>query len=68
MKKITLLLFLLATASLLFAQTRHPYYGGGKHTTSHGGTYAGSTKGSSHKGGHYVNSKTYDTYGKHKRK
>jgi len=45
---------------------RHPYYGGGRHITSHGGYYAGGS-GSSHKGGHYVNRNTYNTYGRHKR-
>lgn len=42
-----------------------PYYGGGKHTTSHGGTYP-SGVGSSHKGGHYVNPNTGNHYGRHK--
>ena len=42
------------------------YYGGGKHTTSHGGHYSGATKGSSHKGGHYRNVRTGNHYGKHK--
>lgn len=42
-----------------------PSYGGGKHTSSHGGHYQ-SGKGSSHKGGAYRNSRTSDQYGKHK--
>ncbi len=42
-----------------------PYYGGGHHTTSHGGHYAGG-HGSSHKGGHYVNPRTGNHYGRHK--
>ena len=39
---------------------------GGKHTDSHGGHYVGGSSGSSHRGGHYQNSKTHDEYGKHK--
>jgi hypothetical protein len=37
-------------------------YGGGKHTTSHGGHYQGGS-GKSHQGGHYKNDKTDDQYG-----
>jgi hypothetical protein len=40
------------------------YYGGGKHTTSHGGTFVGGT-GSSHKGGTYSNPSSNDRYGIH---
>jgi hypothetical protein len=40
-------------------------YGGGHHTTSHGGTYMGSS-GSSHKGGSYRNYSTGNQYGTHK--
>jgi hypothetical protein len=43
-----------------------PYYGGGKHTGSHGGHYSGGSGGSSHKGGHYQNPRTNNEYGKHK--
>ena len=43
-----------------------PYYGGGKHTESHGGTYQGGTGGSSHKGGTYSNPNTSNQYGTHK--
>lgn len=39
-------------------------YGGGHHTTSHGGSYAGGT-GSSHRGGSYINSRTGNRYGTH---
>ncbi|WP_149425960.1 hypothetical protein [Oryzomicrobium terrae] len=42
-----------------------PHYGGGSHTTSHGGHYAGG-KGSSHKGGAYKNTSSRNQYGKHK--
>lgn len=40
-------------------------YGGGHHTTSHGGHYAGGS-GKSHKGGRYANTRTGNRYGKHK--
>ena len=40
-------------------------YGGGAHTSSHGGTYKGG-QGSSHRGGSYKNSRTADSYGTHK--
>src|SRR4051812_19749270 len=39
-----------------------PYYGGGTHTESHGGTYQGGSTGSSHKGGTYVNPNTSNQY------
>ena len=42
-----------------------PYYGGGKHSESHGGTYSGG-QGSSHKGGSYKNPSLGNQYGKHK--
>ncbi|HEX2543291.1 MAG TPA: hypothetical protein VHL79_00335 [Ramlibacter sp.] len=42
-----------------------PSYGGGKHTSSHGGHYQGG-KGSSHKGGDYRNTRSGDRYGKHR--
>ena len=45
--------------------SERPYYGGGHHTTSHGGHYTGG-HGSAHKGGHYVNPKTANHYGIHK--
>jgi len=41
------------------------HYGGGHHTSSHGGHYA-SGRGSSHKGGSYRNSRTGNRYGRHK--
>lgn len=41
-----------------------PYYGGGTHTTSHGGTYIGGN-GSSHKGGTYSNPSSNNRYGIH---
>lgn len=40
-------------------------YGGGHHTSSHGGTYKGG-QGSSHRGGEYKNTRTSNSYGKHK--
>jgi hypothetical protein len=42
-----------------------PYYGGGKHTTSHGGQYRGATN-SHHKNGHYNNWRSGNRYGVHK--
>jgi hypothetical protein len=42
-----------------------PYYGGGHHTQSHGGTYRNG-HGSSHRGGHYKNPRSVDRYGRHK--
>jgi len=47
------------------APTR-PYYGGGKHTESHGGTYRGSYAGSTHKNGHYTSPNGTRRYGRHK--
>jgi len=41
-----------------------PYYGGGKHTTSHGGQYPGATN-SHHRNGHYQNWRTANRYGVH---
>lgn len=71
-----LVAFVLASALAIpaFAQHRSSHsssstriiYGGGKHTTSHGGAYLGGSSGSSHKGGHYKNSATGNHYGKHK--
>ena len=42
------------------------YYGGGQHTTSHGGTYRGGQGGSNHKGGHYQGPTGTHQYGRHK--
>jgi hypothetical protein len=39
-------------------------YGGGHHTTSHGGTFVGGF-GSSHRGGSYRNFRTGNQYGTH---
>jgi hypothetical protein len=41
-------------------------YGGGHHTSSHGGHYSGSYSGSSHRGGSYHNVRTSNRYGRHK--
>jgi hypothetical protein len=41
------------------------YYGGGHHTYSHGGYYGGGV-GSSHRGGHYINPRTGNRYGRHR--
>ncbi|MEO8761709.1 MAG: hypothetical protein ABI388_09735 [Bacteroidia bacterium] len=70
MKKSIIFLGLSLIISLCFSQAApksHPNYGGGKHTESHGGTYKGASSGSSHKGGKYKNSKTNNTYGRHKK-
>jgi hypothetical protein len=42
-----------------------PYYGGGNHTTPHGGHFDGETN-SHHKGGHYTNPRSNNQYGVHK--
>jgi hypothetical protein len=42
-----------------------PYYGGGKHTTSHGGQYPGAIN-SHHRNGHYQNWRSANRYGVHK--
>ena len=48
------------------SHSSRPYYGGGKHTESHGGQYRGSTN-PNHKNGHYRSPVTgQDQYGKHK--
>lgn len=41
-----------------------PYYGGGHHTSSHGGSYG--VSGSSHRGGHYTSATGSHHYGRHK--
>jgi hypothetical protein len=48
------------------SHSSRPYYGGGKHTESHGGQFPGSTN-EHHKNGHYRSPVTgQDQYGKHK--
>jgi len=61
------LMFLLTFAPLNAQDrsTSRPYYGGGKHSKSHGGHYQGE-KNSHHKGGQYKNPRSHDRYGKHK--
>jgi hypothetical protein len=68
----SILVFVLLLTSLGFAKSSShvhssagPYYGGGHHAESHEGRYSGGT-GSSHKGGHYQNSRTGNRYGHHK--
>jgi hypothetical protein len=46
------------------ATTSRPYYGGGHHTESHGGSYG--VSGSSHRGGHYRSTTGSHHYGRHK--
>jgi hypothetical protein len=65
MKQLVIMLVFSLVAQITIAGGAHPHYGGGHHTSSHGGTYKGTNK-SSHKGGHYANSKTHNTYGTHK--
>lgn len=69
MKTISLALILAVglVSSPLYAKGSggRPHYGGGKHTTSHGGHYSNGG-GSSHKGGTYKNERTDDRYGTHK--
>lgn len=67
MNKFILALVLGLFTLISFGQTKHPNYGGGHHTKSHGGRYVGGS-GAHHKGGHYVNPRTSNTYGRHKRK
>lgn len=67
MKKLMLFTVTMFITGMSFGQTRHPYYGGGHHTKSHEGYYAGSTN-AHHKGWQYRNSKTVNTYGRHKRR
>jgi hypothetical protein len=71
MRKIAILAaFLAALGSAADARgsrgASHPYYGGGHHTVIHGGHYSGSRSGSSHRGGHYVNPRTANRYGRHR--
>ena len=47
-----------------FRSGRH-YYGGGHHTSSHGGRFI-SGRGSSHKGGHYSHPTHGRRYGRHR--
>jgi hypothetical protein len=66
MKQIAALLVLLCTMTFLSAAyAGTPYYGGGKHTTSHGGQYPGATN-SHHRDGHYSNWQSGNRYGVHK--
>lgn len=63
-------LFALAAASIAEARGGggrggRVSYGGGHHTSSHGGSYM-SGQGSSHKGGSYNNARTGNSYGTHK--
>jgi hypothetical protein len=63
-----MMIFAISSADLSFAGGKgggRVYYGGGRHTTSHGGIFVGGS-GSSHKGGTYVNARTGNLYGKHK--
>lgn len=65
MKTISLALVLVVGCAPLTLYAGGPHYGGGKHTSSHGGHYSKGS-GSSHKGGKYKNGSTSDQYGHHK--
>jgi len=62
---ITAVAVALLVAPLAQAHSR-TYYGGGHHTSSHGGHYSDAHSGSSHKGGHYHNARTSNHYGRHR--
>ncbi len=49
-----------------YRSSTRPYYGGGHHTASHNGHYQGETNSTTHKGGHYTNPRTGNSYGRHK--
>ena len=66
----------LMSAPVVYASSHHygshprptssrPYYGGGHHTTSHGGSDPGSVN-PYHRVGHYVNPRSSNRYGVHK--
>jgi len=67
MKKLIVVLVSMLITVISLGQTRHPYYGGGHHTKSHGGYYSGSTN-FHNRHGHYRNYRTMNTYGRHKRR
>lgn len=58
-------ILVLAMMALSFTVDARPHYGGGYHTSSHGGTYSGGS-GSSHKGGTYTSKSGSHNYGTHK--
>lgn len=67
-RALSLILGIFLFVAPALAQRSHssrPYYGGGKHTESHGGHYQGEQN-SHHKGGHYKNPNSNNRYGKHK--
>ena len=63
--KLVIVAFALAGLSAAPAFAR-PNYGGGHHTSSHGGHYSGGSGGSSHRGGHYTSPTGSHSYGRHK--
>jgi uncharacterized membrane protein len=62
----TRLIIIAAVLAISATADARPYYGGGHHTSSHGGSYSGSYGGSSHRGGHYRNPRTANHYGRHR--
>lgn len=67
MPKLLFICWLALTATAFAGTTKkyRPYYGGSKHTRSHGGSYS-TTAGSSHKHGHYRGPSGNKHYGRHK--
>ncbi len=66
LKRMTLALLFAASLLAVPAAAQRTHYGGGRHTSSHGGHYSGG-RGSSHRGGHYRNYRTGNRYGSHRR-
>jgi len=62
---VTAMAIAVLAAPLAQAHSR-TYYGGGHHTSSHGGHYSGAHSGSSHKGVQYRNARTGNHYGRHR--
>jgi hypothetical protein len=52
------------TSHSLRSSNARPYYGGGRHTSSHGGSYG--VTGSTHRSGHYTSTTGSHHYGRHK--
>ena len=57
---------MLAAFALASPATARTYYGGGHHTSSHGGHFSGSYGGSSHRGEHYSSPTGGHSYGRHR--
>jgi hypothetical protein len=57
--------FAVAAALTASPGLARPYYGGGRHKSSHGGHFSGHG-GSSHRGGHYTSRSGSHQYGRHR--